>query len=220
MISPLLLSLQTAGLATLMVATFGTLTAFVLARSSFRGKRLLEALLLLPLILPPTVIGYYLVLLLGRNGLLGAPVFAWTGWSILFTPQAAVVAAAVVAFPIMVRTAQVAIESVDPEMIDSSTMLGYSRLETAWNIILPLAWRGILAGVVLSFTRALGEFGATLMLAGNIPGRTETMPLAIYTASTTGDWQQAHLLAVTLTLTSMGFLWISSHLSGSARKGR
>jgi molybdate transport system permease protein len=213
MLGPLILSLKVAILATALVTLLGTVIGFFLANSSFRGKGLVESILLLPMILPPTVTGYYLVMLLGRFGLLGGPLFRWTGWNIIFTWQAAVVAASVVALPIMTRTAQSAIESVDKEMVDSSTMLGYSRVETAIRVTLPLAWQGILAGIVLAFTRAIGEFGATLMLAGNIPGRTDTMPLAIYGYATSGDWQNAHALVAILTLLSIAFLLLARRIS-------
>ncbi len=213
MVGPLVLSLKVAGFATLLVMVLGIVIAHSLANAAFRGKGLLESVLLLPMILPPTVTGYYLVMLLGRFGLIGGPLFRWTGWNIMFTWQAAVVAAAAVALPIMVRTAQSAIESVDKEMIDSSTMLGYSRFETAIRVTLPLAWQGILAGIVLAFTRAIGEFGATLMLAGNIPGRTDTMPLAIYGYATSGDWHNAHVLVVILTLLSVAFLVAARQIS-------
>jgi len=213
MLGPLVLSLKVAVLATLLVAVLGIIIALLLANAKFRGKSLVESILLLPMILPPTVTGYYLVILLGRYGLLGGPLFRWTGWSLMFTWQAAVVAASVVALPIMVRTAQSAIESVDREMVDSSTMLGYSRIETAVRVTLPLAWQGILAGIVLSFTRAVGEFGATLMLAGNIPGRTNTMPLAIYGYATSGDWENAHFLVAILTLSSIAFLLLANRIS-------
>ena len=213
MVGPLILSLKVATLATLLVTSLGIVIAFLLANAQFKGKGLLESVLLLPMILPPTVTGYYLVILLGRYGLLGGPIFRWTGWNIMFTWQAAVVAASVVALPIMVRTAQSAIESVDKEMIDSSTMLGHSRIETAIRVTLPLAWPSILAGIVLAFTRAIGEFGATLMLAGNIPGRTDTMPLAIYGYATSGDWQNAHVLVVILTGLSVAFLLVARQIS-------
>ncbi len=213
MAGPLMISLKVATLATLLVTMLGIVIAFLLANAQFKGKGLLESVLLLPMILPPTVTGYYLVILLGRYGLLGGPIFRWTGWNIMFTWQAAVVAASVVALPIMVRTAQSAIESVDKEMIDSSTMLGHSRLETALRVTLPLAWQSILAGIVLAFTRAIGEFGATLMLAGNIPGRTDTMPLAIYGYATSGDWRNAHVLVVILTALSVAFLLVARQIS-------
>lgn len=213
MLGPLVLSLKVAIMATLMVTVLGTVIAYFLANAHFRGKGLVESILLLPMILPPTVTGYYLVILLGRYGWLGGPLFRWTGWNVMFTWQAAVVAASVVALPIMVRTAQSAIESVDKEMIDSSIMLGYSQIETAIRVTLPLAWQGILAGIVLAFTRAIGEFGATLMLAGNIPGRTATMPLAIYGYATSGDWENAHALVAILTLFSIVFLLLARRIS-------
>lgn len=213
---PLLLSLKVSLLATALVAAAGLLAAFWLANARFRGKTLVESALLLPMVLPPTVTGYYLVMLLGRHGLLGGSLHRWTGWNLLFTWQAAVVASAVVSFPIMVRTAQAAIESVDPEMVDSATMLGYTRAETALRVVLPLAWPGVLAGIMLAFTRAIGEFGATLMLAGNIPGRTDTMPLAIYGAAASGDWSQAHLLVAMLTVLSVVLLSAARHFSRSA----
>lgn len=206
MSASLLLSLKVSLLATLAVSLGGLAAALVLAGSRFRGKTIVEAAILLPMVLPPTVTGYYLVMLLGRFGVIGRHVYSWTGWNIMFTWQAAVVAAAVVSFPIMVTTAQSAIEAVDREMIDSSTMLGYSRTETALRVVLPLAWRGIFSGIALAFTRAIGEFGATLMLAGNIPGRTDTMPLAIYSAAASGDWEKAHVLVITLTLLSVCLL--------------
>ena len=138
--------------------------------------------LTLPMILPPVVTGYYLVVLVGRNGLLGRTLTAWTGATIniMFTWYAAVLAAFVVSVPLMIKTTRAAIESVDPEFINASYTLGRSERETAFSVILPLARKGMVAGLTLAFARALGEFGATIMLAGNIPGRTNTMPLEIY----------------------------------------
>jgi len=206
------LSLQVALLATLLVALLGGATAWLLATRRFRGRSVVEVLVTLPLVLPPTVTGYYLVLLFGRHGWLGAPIEALTGGSLMFTWGAAVLASAIVAFPLMVRTAQAAIESVDRSMIDTAYTLGYSELETARRVVLPLARRGLLAGVSLAFARAIGEFGATLMLAGNIPGRTDTMPLAIYSAATGGDWGRAHVLVLVLTLTSASLLFVAHRL--------
>lgn len=215
MAESLFLSIKVALLATFVVALLGITVASFLAQHHFKGKGLVESMLLLPMILPPTVMGYYLVILLGRYGLVGKPLYDWTGWSIMFTWQAAVVASAVVSFPIMVRTAQSAIESVDREMINSSIMLGYSHFETTLRVTLPLAWPGILAGVILSFTRAIGEFGATIMLAGNIPGRTDTMPLAIYSYASAGEWDRANALVLVLTLFSILLLLLSRRISRS-----
>ena len=194
------LSIRVAVLATLLNALLGIPLAYLLARRPFRGRALVDLLVTLPLVLPPTVTGYYLIVLLGRRGWLGAPVYAWTGWSVAFTWYAAVIAATVMALPLLVRTARAAIESVDRELEKAAFTLGRSEWRTALEVTLPLAKNGIIAGLVLAFARALGEFGATLMLAGNIPGKTTTVPLAIYTAVQTGEMGEAVLLVVALTI--------------------
>jgi molybdate transport system permease protein len=211
-----LLSLRVALLATLLVTVLGGVTAWFLATRRFRGRTALEVLVTLPLVLPPTVTGYYLVVLVGRNGWLGGPIQALTGGSLMFTWWAAVLASAIVAFPLMVRTTQAAIEAVDRSMIETAYTLGYSEWETAFRVVLPLARRGLLAGISLAFARAIGEFGATLMLAGNIPGRTDTMPLAIYSAAASGDWGRAHHLVLVLTLATAGLLY-AAHKLGRVR---
>jgi len=211
------LSLLVTAVATLVVAVLGTAFGWLLAKRSFRGREALDAFLTLPMVLPPTVTGYYLILLLGRRGLLGGPVYAWTGWAVTFTWVAAVVAASVIALPLMVRSARAAIESVDPRYEAVAATLGKGPLETFLRVTLPLARRGILAGIVLSFARAFGEFGATLMLAGNIPGRTQTMPLAIYEAVVSGEDDRALLLALVLTGISVVVVYMTNRL---ARGGR
>jgi molybdate transport system permease protein len=207
------LSLQVAGLATVLVLVSGIGMAYVLARKKFWGKEVLDILLTLPLVLPPTVTGYYLVVLFGRNGVLGRVIYAWTGWTIMFTWQAAVLASYVVSLPLMVKTARAALEAVDQNLINASYTLGHSELRTAFRVTLPLAKKGLLAGTVLTFARALGEFGATLMLAGNIPGKTDTMPLAIYTLAGSGEWSQANFMVIFLTLISGLFLYLANHFS-------
>src|SRR5437773_3815982 len=167
-VSALGLSIRVAIVATILNATLGIPLAYLLARRAFRGRALVDLLVTLPLVLPPTVTGYYLIVLLGRRGWLGAPVYAWTGWSVAFTWYAAVIAATVMALPLLVRTARAAIESVDRELERAAYTLGRSEWRTALEVTLPLARNGIVAGLVLAFARALGEFGATLMLAGNI----------------------------------------------------
>jgi molybdate transport system permease protein len=211
----LVLSLRVASLATLLVVALGLPAGYLLARCHFPGRDLLDALLTLPLVLPPTVVGYYLILVLGRNGFLGAPLFRATGWSLMFTWQAAVVASFVVALPLMVKTARAAVEAVDASLIDASRTLGHSAAWTALRITLPLARRGIAAGAVLAFARAMGEFGATLMLAGNIPGRTSTMPLAIYGAVASGDWGRAHAMVALFTAISVAALLAANRLTRS-----
>ena len=203
LIEPLLLSLQVSFAASLFVVPAGTLLGFVLSRYQFPGRTLLDAFLTLPLVLPPTVTGYYLILLLGRNGWIGALLLQITGWSIPFTWHAASFAAAIVSLPIMVRSASAALGSVDHQLEEASYCLGKGRLRTFLRVTLPLAARGLLAGGVLSFSRGLGEFGATVMLAGNIPGRTQTMPLAIYEAVASGQDDRALALAILLTLVSV-----------------
>lgn len=210
------LSIQVAVLATLLNALLGIPLAYLLARRPFRGRALVDLLVTLPLVLPPTVTGYYLIVLLGRRGWLGAPVYAWTGWSVAFTWYAAVIAATVMALPLLVRTARAAIESVDRELEKAAFTLGRSEWRTALEVTLPLARNGIIAGLVLAFARALGEFGATLMLAGNIPGKTTTVPLAIYTAVQTGEMGEAVLLVVALTLLSCGVLMVAGRLGARA----
>jgi molybdate transport system permease protein len=212
----LLLSLRVAALATALNAGLGIPLAYVLARRRFRGRGLVDLVTTLPLILPPTVTGYYLIVLLGRRGWLGGPLYQLTGWSVAFTWYAAVVAATVMALPLLVRTAKAAFESVDRDLERAAYTLGRSELRTAVEVTLPLARNGILAGLVLAFARALGEFGATLMLAGNIPGRTTTVPLAIYTAVQTGEDPTALLLVGILTALSCVVIVVANQLGARA----
>ena len=170
----------------------------------------------LPLVLPPTVTGYYLIVLLGRRGWLEQPLYAATGWSVAFTWYAAVIEATVMALPLLVRTARAAIESVDRELKKAAYTLGRSKWRTALEVTLPLARNGIVAGLVLAFARALGEFGATLMLAGNIPGKTTTVPLAIYTAVQTGETGEALVLVLALTALSCAVLVLAGRLGARA----
>ena len=207
------LSFQVAAVATFFIIVIGVTIAYFLAQRNFRGKELLDMLFTLPLVLPPTVTGYYLIILFGRNGIIGNPLYTWTGWSIMFTWHAAVLASFVVALPLMIKTTRAAIETVDKNLIHASYTLGHSEFETTVRVILPLAKRGILAGTVLSFARALGEFGATLMLAGNIPGKTDTMPLAIYSLAGSGEWSQANGMVILLTFMSGLFLYFANSSS-------
>ncbi|MBU4557360.1 MAG: molybdate ABC transporter permease subunit [Actinobacteria bacterium] len=211
---PLRLSLQVAAGATLLTAVFGVSLGYLLAIKRFRGKALLDLLVTLPMVLPPVVTGYYLLVLVGRNGVLGRFMRDSFGvqLSITFTWYAAVLAAFVVSMPLTVKTVRAAIESVDRELIDASYTLGRSEFETAWHVILPLARKGIAAGLILSFARALGEFGATIMVAGNIPGRTNTMPLEIYNAVVFGDWGRAGLIVMLFTVISGAFILAANRL--------
>ena len=212
----LVLSVRVAVVATLLNATLGIPLAYLLARRAFRGRALVDLAVTLPLVLPPTVTGYYLIVLLGRRGWLGQPLYAATGWSVAFTWYAAVIAATVMALPLLVRTARAAIESVDRELEKAAYTLGRSEWRTALEVTLPLARNGIVAGLVLAFARALGEFGATLMLAGNIPGKTTTVTLAIYTAVQTGETGEALVLVLALTALSCAVLVLAGRLGARA----
>jgi len=211
-----MLSLRVAILATVLNALIGVPLAWALARRRFPGRAVLDLLVTMPLILPPTVTGYYLIVLFGRRGWLGGPLYQMTGWSIAFTWYAAVVAATIMALPLLVRTAKAAFESVDRDLERAAFTLGRSELRTAVEVTLPLARNGILAGLVLAFARALGEFGATLMLAGNIPGKTATVPLAIYTAVQTGEDAAALLLVVVLSALSCVVIVAANRLGARA----
>ena len=213
---PLKLSLLVVSVATMIIATLGLAIGLLLAKGRFLGQELLASFFTLPLVLPPTVSGYYLIVLLGRHGLIGESVYSLTGWTVAFTWQAAVIAAIVLALPLMVLSSRAAIESVNPQFEIASYTLGKSWLATFFLITLPLARRGILAGIVLSFTRALGEFGATFMLAGNIPGKTQTMPLAIYEAVISGEDKRAQILALILTGVSVAAVYFTNKLSKGA----
>jgi molybdate transport system permease protein len=189
------LSLQVNAIASVIILVAGLLIALILARVRFRGKILVETVIMLPLVLPPSVIGYYLLLAFGR----GSPLFEWFNIRILFTWQAAVAASVVVGIPLMVQSSRAALANVDPVLENAARTLGASELRIFWRVTLPLARRGILAGVILGSARALGEFGATLMITGNIPGRTQTLPVAIYDAVQAQRYADAHLMVLVMT---------------------
>ncbi|MBI2122952.1 MAG: molybdate ABC transporter permease subunit [Armatimonadetes bacterium] len=211
-LSPLWLSLRVASLATLLSTVLGTLLGFLLAEGRWRGRSLVESLVTLPLILPPTVLGFYLLVTLGRQSPVGAWIERVTGVPLVFTWQAAVVAATVPALPYVVRTARAAFEAVDPSIREAASIDGARALPRLLLILLPLARRGITAGVTLAFARALGEFGATLMVAGNIPGSTRTMPIAIYDAVQAGSYDLAGVLVAILTAVAVVVLLLAGRL--------
>lgn len=196
---PLLISLKVAGVATFSSFIVAVLAAWLLSRRAGRLPVVLDALCALPLVLPPTVMGYYLILLLGRQGILGAPL-TQVGINFVFSWQGAAIAAAVVIFPLIYKSARAALEQVDATLEDVARTLGASEWRVFISISLPLAWRGIFAGVMLAFARGMGEFGATLMIAGNIPGKTQTLALAIYSAFQAGNDDLATLLSLVATL--------------------
>ncbi|MGA1366996.1 MAG: molybdate ABC transporter permease subunit [Blastocatellia bacterium] len=206
--SAVTLSLQVTLVATLALAPLGLGLAYLLARVEFRGKTLVETLIHLPLVLPPSVTGYYLVLALGRTN----PLIEWLGWQILFTWQGATIASTIVGIPLMVQASRAALGSIDPVLENAARTLGSTEWEVFRRISLPLARRGIFAGVILGSARALGEFGATLMVAGNIPGRTQTLPLAIYDAVQGRRLAEANGMVVLLTAMALLGLWFVRRL--------
>jgi molybdate ABC transporter permease protein len=188
--SPLLISLATSLVATAVTLVAGLAAAAWRQNRAGAGAALVDGIFILPLVLPPTVVGFLLLLLFGRNGPLGKLLLQF-GASVVFSWPATVIAATVVSFPLMYITARAALEQVDPHLLQAARTLGASEARIFREVALPLAWPGVLAGTILSFARALGEFGATLMLAGNIPGRTETIPIAIYFAVEADEIQRA-----------------------------
>lgn len=197
------ITIKVAFLATAASFVFSVLLAYVLSRKNIPGRRLVDALCTLPIVLPPTVLGFFLLLLVGRKGLFG-PALAQVGINLIFSWQGAVLAATVVVFPLLYKSARGAFESVDRNQENAARSLGASEWSVFWRVSLPLARNGILAGTLLAFARGMGEFGATLMIAGNIPGKTQTMALAIYDAFTAGrDAQAALLSALTAALCCM-----------------
>jgi len=198
----ILLSLKVATVATILSLPFGFAVAYLMTYRKFRGRVLLDVLVNLPLTLPPVVIGYLLLLLLGKNGWIGMWVLQPLGIHIIFTWKAAVIATAVVGFPLMVRSIRTGMEAIDQRLIEASRTLGAGPLDTIVTVILPLSYRGLIAGSLLMFARGLGEFGATIIVAGNIPGVTQTIPLAIYeyVSSPSGDAMAIALCVVSVTI--------------------
>jgi molybdate transport system permease protein len=210
--SPLLLSIRVAVLATVLVVGLGVALGWLLARRDFFGREFLDALVTLPLVLPPTVLGYYLLILLGRSSVVGRLFESVTGHSLVFTWQGAVIAAAVGALPLVVKTSRAAIAGVDNDIENAARTLGQTEWGLFWRVTLPLAARGIIAAAILAFARSLGDFGATLMVAGNIPGRTQTAALAIYDATQAGRDEYALLLVFILSFAALLLMYITNKL--------
>lgn len=208
--TPLLLSLKVAGISTLFVFIAGVFFARILARKTFFGKGFIETLFLLPLVLPPTVVGFGLLILFGKNGFIGSWLFSTFGIQIIFSWLGAVIASIVVSFPLMYQSASAAFENLDSKLENVARTMGASEWRVFWTISFRLAWPGLLAGLVLSFARGLGEFGATLMLAGYIPGKTDTIPMAIYFAVESGQMEKATFWVVIIV--ALGFstiMWLN-----------
>lgn len=218
------LSLQVAGTAVFFSLPIGILTAWVLVRYRFPGKALLDSVIYLPLVLPPVVIGYLLLLAMGRKGVIGAWLYHWFGFSFSFSWHGAALASAVVAFPLMVRAIRLALSAVDQRLELAARTLGATPLRVFFTITLPLSFPGILAGTVLAFARSLGEFGATITFVSNIPGETRTIPLAMYTLIETpgAELEAARLCAIAIALSLLSLLlsewlarWSQKRLGGA-----
>ena len=210
---PLALTLKVAGWATALNLFLGVGVGFALARTRFPGRELLDALLTLPMVMPPTVLGYYLLVLIGRNGPIGGWLQSQFGINLIFTWQGAVIAATIVAFPLVFKSARAAFEAVDPQLEQAARVLGISEAAIFFRVTLPLAWRGILAGVLLAFARATGEFGATLMVAGSIPGKTQTLSVAVYEAVQAGQDDVANFLVLVTSVTCVAVLLAAGRLA-------
>ena len=208
--SPLFLSFKTAIIATIIVFIIGVFSARIIGRNTFFGKSIVEAVLMLPLVLPPTVVGFGLLYLFGKNGPIGMLLYEWFDFQVVFTWYAVLIAAVVVSFPLMYQSASAAFQQYDTSVENAAYTMGASKWRVFWTISFPLAWPGLLAGTVLTFARALGEFGATLMLAGYIPNVTDTIPLAIYFEVESGNTEIAAIWV--LIIISLGFtaiLWLN-----------
>lgn len=214
--SPLWLSLRVAGIATAISLAMGIYLAYVLANRRFRGRDLLDAAVTLPLTLPPTVLGYYLLVAIGQHSPIGQA-YEWLFRSpLVFTWQAAVIASTLHAIPLLVRTARAALLSVDHNLERAARNLGASEWRLFWRITLPLTRRSIVAATVLAFARSLGDFGTTLMIAGDIPGRTQTASIAIYDAVESGDTMTARVLVLVISAVTIAIVWLANRLDRTA----
>src|SRR5271167_1979357 len=210
---PLWLSLRVASISTAIALVAGLWLAWILANRTFRGKEVLDAAVTLPLVLPPTVLGYYLLVLVGRASPVGH-VYEWLfGGPLVFTWQAAVLASLIHSTPLLVKSARAAFESVDRSYERAARTLGATELRLFWRVTLPLARRSILAAAALAFARSLGDFGVTLMIAGNIPGRTQTAAVAIYDAYESGNNALALTLVLIISAVALGILTVANRLA-------
>ncbi len=215
---PLWLSLRVAGIATLIVLVGGTFIAYLLSHKSFRGKSFIDSLVTLPLVLPPTVLGYYLLVLIGRSSPLGHFYELLFGHPLVFTWQAAVVAAILHSAPLFIKAAVPIFDGVDYRYEWAAQSFGASEWRTFWRITLPLARRGLSSLAALVFARSLGDFGVTIMVAGNIPGRTQTLSVAIYDAVESGNGRLARVLVIIVSIVALALLWPPGYLSRSTRR--
>lgn len=207
MISPILLSIKVAVIATIFAFLLGVFFAWLVTKKTLPGKNLIETLLILPMILPPSVMGYLLLIAFGRRGIIGRFFLESFDLQIVFTWAAAVIAACVVSLPLMYQNVKSAFLSVNPVYEKAARTLGSGEMKVFFTVTIPLAWPGIASGIVLTFARAIGEFGATLMVAGNIPGKTQTIPTAIYFAVESGNTEMANTLVLVMTVFSFALVF-------------
>ncbi len=205
---PLGFSLQVSVLATAIALFLGVLLAWILARYRFRGREWLDAVVTLPLVLPPTVLGYYLLVVLGQRGWLGHFLESVLGITLVFTPTAAVIAATIHALPLMVKSVRATFEGINPSLENVARTLGAGEFRVFRTITLPLSWKGVWAATALAFARALGDFGVTIMIAGNIPGKTQTVSVAIYDAVQAGRDSEALVLTGIVSLSAVAILYL------------
>jgi molybdate transport system permease protein len=215
--SPLSISIKVSLAATIVAVAVGLPIAHALSRRRFGGRALAQGVVNLPLVLPPTVLGYFLLVLLGRESIVGKLYESLFHQPLVFTWQGAAVAAAIASMPLLITQARVAFDSVDRDLEDSARVFGATELQVFWRVTMPLAERGVIAGIALSFARAMGDFGATLMVAGSIPGRTRTMPLAIYDALQTGDTRTVIAFVVIGSILTIVFTLAASQYSESGK---
>ena len=212
MYEAILLSLKVTGISTLITGIAGIITAFLFTKYNFKFKNILETFILMPMALPPTVVGYLIILIIGKRGFLGQFLYKFFGVNVLFTWQAACIAAIIVSFPLIFENAKTAFGYVDSDIKDAARVDGANELQLFFFVILPVAMNGILGGLILAFIRALGEFGATLIVAGNIPGKTQTIPLLIYFSIGSGDYKTANILVLFIIFLSMTLVLITNKL--------
>ncbi|MDQ0242832.1 molybdate transport system permease protein [Bacillus fengqiuensis] len=217
---PLFLSVRVALTATLFALVIGIPIAYYLNRSNGRLADLIDTLITLPVVLPPTVLGYYLLVLFGRQSSIGTFLEDRFDITIVFTPAGAVMAALVVSIPFLIKSARSAFAGIDPTLLQAARILGRTEWNIFVTIMIPLAWRGIAAGITLAFARALGDFGATLMVAGSIPNETMTMPIAIYDALLAGNRELANVLVLIMTAVSLSMLYMINRLEKRVTKGK
>jgi molybdate transport system permease protein len=208
---PVILSIKVASISVIFVFFLGVFAAYVMRSVDIPGKAALESLFTLPLVLPPVVIGFLLLVLIGKQGPVGILLKKYFDMQIIFTQSAAVLAGTVVSFPLMYQSTKAAFDSIDKTLEDAARTLGSSEWRVFWTVTIPLSWPGLVSGLVLSFSRTLGEFGATIMIAGNIPGKTQTIPLAIYFATESNDLVTAGMYVIIISVITFSIIFGLNH---------